>query len=153
MSYLVNVYNKQRLVKIADLKLKELIAYVLKSEKAPSVMGMNIVLLRDKEIRRFHRDFMGLDSPTDCLSFPPQDLEEANVLEPSCGDCLLSVDHALKYALENDVLFAEEIVRYAIHGTLHCLGYDDMTCKDRRQMFARQERYVKFWHTNLYTTK
>ena len=96
---------------------------------------------------------MNIDTPTDCISFPPEGLEEANVLEPACGDCIISVDHALAYALENDVLFAEEIVRYAVHCTLHCLGYDDLKPADRRRMFAAQEKYVLYWKTNLYTTK
>ena len=86
MKYLVNVYNKQRLVKIADLKIKEIISYVLEDELAPRTMGMNIMLVRDPVIRRYHRDFMGIDTPTDCISFPPEDLKEANVLEPACGD-------------------------------------------------------------------
>lgn len=153
MKYLVNVYNKQRLVKIADLKIKEIISYVLEDELAPRTMGMNIMLVRDPVIRRYHRDFMGIDTPTDCISFPPEDLKEANVLEPACGDVVLSVDHALSYSLENDILFAEEIVRYAVHGTLHCLGYDDIDPGDRRRMFAKQEKYVLYWKTNLYTTK
>ena len=153
MKYLVNIYNKQRLVKIADLRIKEIISYVLESEKAPRTMGMNIMLVSDPVIRRYHKDFMDIDTATDCISFPPEDLADANVLEPACGDVVLSVDHALRYALENDVLFPEEIVRYAIHGTLHCLGYDDLAAKDRRTMFARQEKYVKAWHSNFYTTK
>jgi probable rRNA maturation factor len=153
MKYLVNVYNKQRLVKIADLKIKEIISYVLEDELAPRTMGMNIMLVRDPVIRRYHRDFMGIDTPTDCISFPPEDLKEANVLEPACGDVVLSVDHALAYALQNDVLFPEEIVRYAIHGTLHCLGYDDLDSKSRRSMFAKQEKYIAVWHSNFYTTK
>ncbi|MBR5901276.1 rRNA maturation RNase YbeY [bacterium] len=151
--YLVNLLNRQRLVKISDFKIKELIDFVLGEEKAPRTMGMNIMLVRDPVIRRYHKDFMGIDSPTDCISFPPEGLEEANVLEPACGDVVLSVDHALSYSLENDILFAEEIVRYAVHGTLHCLGYDDIDPGDRRRMFAKQEKYVLYWKTNLYTTK
>ena len=151
--YLVNLINRQRLVDVSQLRLCELVERVLSEEKAPRVMGMNVMLVRDPVIRRYHRDFMGLDSPTDCISFPPEGLEEANVLEPACGDVVLSVDHALSYSLENDILFAEEIVRYAVHGTLHCLGYDDIDPGDRRRMFAKQEKYVLYWKTNLYTTK
>ena len=151
--YLVNVINRQRLVKTAGFRIKEIIAYVLGEEKAPRTMGMNIMLVRDPVIRRYHKDFMGIDSPTDCISFPPEGLEEANVLEPACGDVVLSVDHALSYSLENYILFAEEIVRYAIHGTLHCLGYDDLDSRKRRSMFAKQEKYIADWHSNFYTTK
>lgn len=151
--YLVNLINRQRLVDVSQLRLCELVERVLSEEKAPRVMGVNVMLVRDPVIRRYHRDFMGLDSPTDCISFPPEDLDQANALEPACGDCVISVDHALAYALENDVLFAEEIARYAVHCTLHCLGYDDQTAADRRRMFARQEKYIRYWRTNLYTTK
>ena len=151
--YLVNVINRQRLVKISDLKIRELVCHVLGEEKAPSVMGMNVMLVRDPVIRRYHKEFMNIDTATDCISFPPEGLEEANVLEPACGDCIISVDHALSSALENDILFAEEIARYAVHCTLHCLGYDDLRPADRRRMFAAQEKYVLYWKTNLYTTK
>lgn len=151
--YLVNLLNRQRLVKAGDLMIPQAIDLVLASEKASPAMGMNIMLVRDPVIRKYHRDFMGLDSATDVISFPPEDLELASALEPACGDVVLSVDHAIAYALENDILMAEEIVRYAIHGTLHCLGYDDIEPGDRRKMFARQEKYVRLWHETLYGGK
>lgn len=152
-SHLINLFNRQRLVSVKKSGLVEILSELLEKEKAPANFGLNIMLVRDPIIRIYHRDFMGIDTPTDVISFPPDesDLSSATALEPACGDVVLSVDFAKKYAETHALPILEEVVRYAIHGSLHCLGFDDLTPHERRKMFTRQEKYVTSWRQKFLT--
>ena len=97
--------------------------------------GFTVCLLSNEAIRRFNRQFRGVDRPTDVLSFPAQ--EPKNGGPAYLGDILISVetarDNARRYALRLE----EEIQVLALHGLLHLLGYDHE--RDHGEM-ARLER-------------
>jgi len=60
------------------------------------------------------------------------------------GDVYICPDAASKAAPSGAGL-REELVRLAVHGTLHVLGYDhpEGIGRTRSRMWQRQERYVK----------
>jgi probable rRNA maturation factor len=55
------------------------------------------------------------------------------------------VEQALRQAAEYGATPAEEVLRLAVHGTLHVLGYDHPEGADRAssEMFARQEALLR----------
>jgi probable rRNA maturation factor len=89
-------------------------------------------LVDDREIARLNREFLGCTGPTNILSFPAHDAEEADaageVGEPGeqtfLGELALSVD---ALARETDLygqLPLEHLARLLAHGLLHLAGFD-----------------------------
>jgi probable rRNA maturation factor len=101
---------------------------------------ISVALLPDEEMRRLNHQFLGKDRTTDVLAFTLSAGEE-----PTVGDIYLGYRQAERQAEEIGVPFREELVRLAIHGTLHVLGYDHPPGPERSEspMFQLQERLVR----------
>ncbi len=95
---------------------------------------LSIAIVDDATIHRLNREHLDHDWPTDCLSFD---------LEPTLGEVVVSAETALREAQARGLTFAEELLRYVVHATLHLCGHDDGTHAQRRKMHARQEEYVR----------
>jgi len=102
-------FNKSKLKRFIREKLREL------NVKAKEV---NIVLTNDEYIKNLNRDYRGIDSATDVLSFS---MDEAQLW----GDIYISLDTALKQAEEQGWDLEREVKFLALHGLLHLLGYND----------------------------
>ena len=99
------------------------------------------MLTDDEGITILNRDYRGIDSPTDVLSFSQIEGddefapdEEENVL----GDVVISVETAQRQADEAGKVLEDEIDMLLVHGLLHLLGYDHAEAADEEKMFARQ---------------
>jgi rRNA maturation RNase YbeY len=119
-------------------RLQAAVAHTLEIE-ARDAVEISLTLLDDDEIRELNRRYLGHDRPTDVISFTlgaPDDL---------VGDVYLGVDQARRQAEEHGVPVAEELLRLAIHGTLHVLGHDHPEGEDRyvSPMFERQEHILR----------
>lgn len=99
---------------------------------------ISVTLLDDAAIEALNARYLGVDAPTDVLSFS---LGEGRVV----GDVYVGFERARSQAAEHDVPLREELVRLAIHGTLHVLGHDHPEGPERTRspMFALQERLVR----------
>ncbi|MCK5852338.1 rRNA maturation RNase YbeY [bacterium] len=135
------VINRQRLLKLNSDKIKLLARYVLKNENIGNDVGINLMFVRNNVIRKYNKDFLNKDNPTDVISF------EGNINDGSAGDIIISVEKAVEYAAQNNIDVNEELARYVIHGVLHCLGYEDIIDKERRAMFKRQEELLEKWYS------
>jgi probable rRNA maturation factor len=100
---------------------------------------LSITLLTDDEIAALNRDYLGHDGPTDVISFA---LHEETA--PPVGDIYIGFDRALEQAEDHGTAAAEELLRLAVHGTLHVLGHDhpDGPARTRSAMWRRQESIV-----------
>lgn len=103
--------------------------------------AVSFVFLGDADIQNLNRDYLGHDYPTDVLTFP---LGEEGDLE---GEIYIGADVAVRQAHDHHVTTREEVVRLAIHGLLHLLGYDDQEPKEAADMHATQEHLVAKWRT------
>jgi probable rRNA maturation factor len=96
---------------------------------------VSVTLLDDAAIADLHGRYLGDPSPTDVLSFALQDEGE-----PPLGDIYIGFETALRRAEELGVPGEEELLRLAIHGLLHILGYDHPDDgRYESPMFKRQE--------------
>ena len=113
---------------------------------------LSLTLTSDRAIRRLNRDFRGIDTPTDVLSFsqieqagsaPPNPRSVKNTPGLPVGDVVISIDTALRQAREYRVSPASRLRRLLIHGFLHLIGYDhERSATDARRMFARERKLV-----------
>ena len=119
-------------------RLQAAVAHTLAVE-ARDVVELSLTLLGDEEITELNRKYLGHDRPTDVISFT---LGDAGDL---VGDVYLGVRQARRQAEEHGVPVTEELLRLAIHGTLHVLGYDHPEGEERygSPMFERQEHILR----------
>jgi probable rRNA maturation factor len=105
---------------------------VLAWERAPARSHVDITLLSAAAMRRANRRATGRHGVTDVIAYSlPQ--PDGRLL----GDVYICAEAAAG--------FEDELVRLAVHGTLHVLGYDhpDGAGRTRSRMWQLQERYVK----------
>jgi len=77
---------------------------------------LSVTFLADDPIRALNRRYLDHDWVPDVLSFAME--------APLLGDVYVGIQQAQRQAGEHGVPVNEELVRLAVHGTLHLLGYD-----------------------------
>jgi probable rRNA maturation factor len=92
------------------------------------------------EIAELHERFMDEPGPTDVLSFPLDDVDEAEGRGSVrlLGDVVIAPAEA---ARNNPADPVAELRLLLVHGILHLLGYDHEEDGARIRMWERQERY------------
>jgi probable rRNA maturation factor len=135
--YLSNATRKTGLdFEAIERTLGELLSAVDESESSISVS-----FVRDPKIRELNRVYRGLDTPTDVLSFPLIESDNAYAGgERLLGDIVISVDTAKRQADDYDAPLGREVQRLLIHGVLHLLGHDHIEPRERAAMEAEERR-------------
>lgn len=119
-------------------KLTESALSVLLSLHNRPNASVSIVLVDNPAIQKLNKQHRGQNEATDVLSFPAP----PNPLE-LLGDVVISVDFAKLGARANKHTLSDEIAILAVHGTLHCLGFDDQTEADYATMKLEMNRALK----------
>jgi probable rRNA maturation factor len=96
----------------------------------PAPVELSIALVGDLEMSRLHCRHLGIDAPTDVLSFELVSDEQGRVFEGEVVICLPQARRQMKVGLKQEVLLC------AIHGLLHLCGFDDKS----RRGFAAMHR-------------
>jgi probable rRNA maturation factor len=101
---------------------------------------LSVSFVDQDEIAGLHERFMDEPGPTDVLSFPLDDVDEAKEREGVrlLGDVVVAPTEA---ARNNPNDPAAELRLLLVHGILHLLGYDHEDDGERTRMWDRQERY------------
>ena len=110
---------------------------------------VTVAIVDDAEIRRMNREYRGIDSPTDVLSFPALELAEGQLPDEEdadvafLGDIAISVDRARLQADEYGHSIERELAFLTIHGMLHLLGFDHILKEDEEEMIALQDQILR----------
>jgi probable rRNA maturation factor len=107
---------------------------------------ISITLLVDEPIRELNLRWLGHDWVPDVLSFPLDLPAPAGGDATPMGDIYIGLEQAERQAREHGVSRDEELLRLAIHGTLHILGYDhteEEAMRGSGAHFMRQEELVR----------
>ncbi len=121
--------------------LEDLMRHVLAAEGAAGCWEVTVALVDDERLQALHCDFLGLDTPTDVMTFPADDANG------TCrgGELVISVDHARTQASAWGLTPADEIRFLVVHGLLHLLGWKDEVDAERDRMLARQQALFDRW--------
>ena len=119
-------------------------------------LSAELLLVSEEEIRKLNARERGVDSVTDVLSFPSMDGikgrpvlaeehgeeldEDGNVF---LGSIVICEKRAREQAQEYGHSFERELWYLAVHGILHCLGYDHMTEEEKREMREKEESVMQ----------
>ena len=122
--------------------------------ECPYDVEVNLLLTMNQEIHQMNMDFRQIDRPTDVLSFPMVDYEEAgnfDFLEEAdeyfhpesgelmLGDIVISKEKVIAQAEEYGHSIEREYAFLIAHSMLHLFGYDHMEEEERIEMEAKQK--------------
>lgn len=114
-------------------------AYALRAEKVKNAI-VSITLLTPRRIATLNRKHLGHAGATDIITFGFRDPLGAVI-----GDIYICPDVAARNAKAFGRPAREELVRLAVHGALHVLGYEHPEGEERTRskMWKRQEQLVR----------
>ncbi len=120
---------------------------------------MELLFVSEEEIRTLNREKRGVDAVTDVLSFPSATLKAGEPIReeehPDCvefgkrrgrmylGSVVICKKRAGEQAEEYGHSYEREVCYLAVHGFLHCLGYDHMEEEEKKVMRAREEEIMR----------
>ncbi len=131
--------------------VKKAVCAALDAEGVSVPCIVSVMLTDDEGIRRVNREFRGVDSATDVLSFPLNELRPGAFDPELCerdpesgavllGDMMISLPRCREQGEEYGHGFEREIRYLAVHSLLHLLGYDHLDEGPmKRQMRAREK--------------
>ena len=123
-------------VKINSQILKKLSSLVFVSESF-NVGMVTYIFTDDNSLSSLKKKFFGLDVFTDVMAFNLED--ENNELE---GEVYISFDRVKDNAKAFNVDLEQEFKRVIIHGTLHLVGYEDKSSKEKNIMTKLENKYI-----------
>ena len=106
-----------------------------------AVGDLSIVLTDDAQLHRLNREYLGVDAPTDVLSFPASETDPETGT-PYLGDVLISIPSAEGQAKSAGHPLDAELQLLVVHGVLHLLGHDHAKPKDKACMWAAQDQVL-----------
>jgi probable rRNA maturation factor len=107
---------------------------------------LSIVLVDDDTMRQLNRDYRGVDSSTDVLSFGSAGDEFQSVDEEEgsyLGDVVISFPQAKAQAERAGHALMGEISLLVVHGVLHLLGYDHADGEQKALMWLQQAQVMR----------
>jgi probable rRNA maturation factor len=126
--------------RIPTTRLRTTLTHLLQAEK--SVGAVNVIVINDAAMRRLNRRFRDRDKSTDVLSFPMGDPMPGSLPMAVIGEIYCNYSHCQRWVKENGGTIADELLRLAVHGCLHLLGYDHHDPADHRKMLRAENRYL-----------
>lgn len=105
-----------------------------------------VVFVDNAAMSHLHQEWMGLDGPTDVMSFPMDELRPGTQQKPAeglLGDIVISPEVATDHANIGGHSVADEIALLVTHGLLHLLGYDHHDETTQQQMFEQQNQLLE----------
>ena len=125
----------------------------LKAQEVGEDCVINVMLTNDAGIHAINLEQRGIDTPTDVLSFPLNELTEGAFDPAACeadldtgklllGDMVLNLERCDKQGAEYGHGFAHELQYLTVHSVLHLLGYDHVDEGPRKKAMRAREKAV-----------
>jgi probable rRNA maturation factor len=103
---------------------------------------LTIVLTDDVQLHELNREYLGIDAPTDVLSFPASETDPETARR-YLGDILISVPRAEEQARAAGHMLEAEVQLLVVHGALHLLGYDHAEAEEKTRMWKAQAEILE----------
>ncbi|NLG96831.1 MAG: rRNA maturation RNase YbeY [Chloroflexi bacterium] len=121
-------------------KLEQAAAAALNHEEIDPESDLTLVVEDDAYLQVLNKEYLGIDAPTDVLSFPAGEGE----IDPDSGhvylgDIILSYPRAAEQAAAAGHPPMNEMQLLVVHGVLHLLGHDHAEENEKAQMWAAQQ--------------
>lgn len=135
--------NRQRTYPVNQKNLLMWARQILSLQKLDHA-EMGIILVNNRQIRAYNRDYRKKDQPTDVLSFPMREGVGGELHPDFLGDVMISLERSAEEAILYGRSRREQLLILLIHGVLHLLGYDhERSPKEERRMQRRERLLFK----------
>lgn len=122
----------------------------LKAERINDDCVVNVMLTDNEGIHAINLEQRGVDSATDVLSFPLNELRPGEFDPEKCefdydcgkialGDMVISLQRCQTQAEEYGHSFRREVSYLTVHSILHLLGYDHMDEGEQKKLMRSHE--------------
>ncbi|MCH7721398.1 MAG: rRNA maturation RNase YbeY [Planctomycetes bacterium] len=108
--------------------VRQAVEQTLQRHSCPSAR-ISVAVVGDARIAELNQQFLSHEGPTDVLTFNLT--EAANGLD---AEIIISAETAHRQAQQRGHQMMDELLLYAVHGTLHLLGMDDHSEDDAERM-------------------
>jgi probable rRNA maturation factor len=136
--------------------LEEAARATLRLNGSTPEVELTILLTDDAQMQQLNSQFLGIDAPTDVLSFPtgdfptsgytnedfPGEFIDPDTHKPYLGDIAISYPRAQVQASSAGNSLIDELRLLVVHGTLHLLGYDHTEPDEKTAMWALQSQIL-----------
>ena len=138
---MVQVATAQVRIPIARARVQRTVELVLRAERVRDAQ-LSVTFVSDRRMAALHWRHLGHRGPTDVISFGFAPVAKG---APVTGDVYIAAAVARRNAQAHGVGVREELLRLAVHGTLHVLGHDHPGDEARytSPMWRRQERLLQ----------
>ncbi len=136
---LLSISNRQRGIRLDLTTIRSTVSSALPDclavtgpDHPPVLPGLDevtVAIVSARTMAIMHRDFLGIDGPTDVITFP-------------YGEIIVCADVAADYGIDYGTSAGDEVTLYIIHGLLHLNGFDDVTASSARRMRTRQTKIL-----------
>jgi len=124
----IEIANQIKHLKFDRALIRRAVQWIMRQANIKTGV-VSVAIVDDPTIAALHDRYLDDPAPTDVLSFVletgPEHLE---------GEVVVSYDTAVARAKQLRVPVTTELLLYVVHGTLHLVGYDDVTPALRNKM-------------------
>jgi probable rRNA maturation factor len=103
---------------------------------------LSIILTSDARLHELNLTYLGVDAPTDVLSFPASETDPQSGAR-YIGDILISIPRAQAQAEAAGHALEAEVQLLVVHGVLHLLGHDHAEPNEKARMWKAQSEILK----------
>lgn len=137
---MIYIDNQQDFLESALLERAARFTLDLQPDSATA--DITLVLTDDQQLRELNRDYLGVDAPTDVLSFPASE-SDPETGATYLGDILISIPRAAQQAQAAGHPLEAEVQLLVVHGVLHLLGHDHAGAEDKARMWNEQAKVLE----------
>lgn len=143
MSMTLEIRSSQQSLRVPRARIQAGVVAAFRQVRRRKLPLLSIAVVDDVQMAELHRRHLGKTGPTDVLSFPLYELDEALEQGLPFGEVVVSADTAIRQARERGHPPSFELCLYVVHGVLHLLGFDDHSLSDRRRMREAEARCLR----------
>jgi probable rRNA maturation factor len=126
----------------SETLLEEAALAALRHENQSSDAELSIILTNDAKLHELNLNYLGVDAPTDVLSFPASETDPETGAS-YIGDILISMPRAQAQAEAVGHPLEAEVQLLVVHGILHLLGHDHAEPEDKARMWKAQAEILE----------
>jgi probable rRNA maturation factor len=137
---MINIDNQQDFRESALLERAARFTLELQPDSVDA--DITIVLTDDSQLHELNHNFLGVDAPTDVLSFPASE-SDPETGAAYLGDILISIPRAAQQAQAAGHPLEAEVQLLVVHGVLHLLGHDHAEAEEKALMWNEQAKVLE----------